>query len=161
MSDELPIRICLMTDADAAFIIDAWVNTIRYSCPMYCWIPRTTCVQLYRQMISNLCSARPDLFMVASMDDDRSQLFGWVCGDEKVTHFCYVKEPFRRQGIANMLIGKRWIFSHWTKVCEHVNKIRAFKPSTFKELLDGIGNQTQASDIAYSDQLRWAQPKPD
>ena len=47
--------------------------------------------------------------VMAVMDDDPNQIFAWMCGlrvesGPLLVHYCYVKDAFRRLGLANLLL---------------------------------------------------------
>lgn len=56
---------------------------------------------------------RPAAFQMIAFDDQEpSVIVGWVCAERGVLHYIYVREPFRRVGIATLLLdvaglGKR------------------------------------------------------
>ena len=141
MSD-LPVVIRELRQTDYPLILDSWVNTVRFYSPCYAWVPQKLCKSLYRAMVGNLLEARPDLFRVLVNEEDQDQIFGWICGDARVTHFVYIKHDFRDMGLASLLIdikrkGNGWVFSHWTKDCERISGI-IYKPSLFAEVIRGL-----------------------
>jgi hypothetical protein len=55
---------------------------------------------------------------VAVNDEDDTQFIGFICGNDQVIHFVFVKEIFRKLGIAKMLyvkLGSPKTFTHITK----------------------------------------------
>ena len=146
---DLPVLIRELRQGDYPLILDSWVNTVRFYSPCYAWVPQKLCKSLYRAMVGNLLDARPDLFRVLVNEEDQDQIFGWICGDTRVTHFVYIKHDFRGMGLMHLLIGERpgqslphrghfWVFSHWTKDCEKMGDI-IYKPSLFAEVIRGLG----------------------
>ena len=158
MSD-LPVLIRPIRETDHALIIDSWVNSVRYSTPAFFWVPGGLFRSIYRSMIVRLIECKPELFRVLVNEADEDQIFGWVCGNARVTHFVFVKKEFRDNGLASMLMdtirqGARpcyrdWIFSHWTNDCERIDGIK-YKPSLFRELINGL-SETMGSGIAPHD----------
>ena len=141
MSD-LPILIRPLRDADHPLILDSWVNSIRYSSPAFFWVPSRICKTIYRRMLVRLLESRGALFRVLVNEENEDQIFAWICGDARVTHFVYVKEDFREEGLASLLIdvkrkAKGWVFSHWTRDCERIGRIE-YRPSLFQEVIRGI-----------------------
>jgi len=149
-----------MQDIDIPFVRDSWINTLRYSCPALFWVSSQEISRRYSRYILDLVEQRKDLFRVAARDDDRTQLFGWSCGERGTTHFVYVKEPFRRQGIGAELISGRWTFSHWTRVCESLTRVTGYRPTEWKELVHDL-NQVEASGVARNGELRREESHPD
>jgi hypothetical protein len=112
-------------------------------------------------MITRLLEAKPELFRVLVNEEDEDQIFAWVCGDKRVTHFVFVKREFRGEGLARRLIVSPlyWRFTHWTKDCEGL--VRAspgrifYNPSLFRELINGIDQavgRSSAQDDKHSRQ---------
>ena len=136
---DLPVRIRQVRDTDHALILDSWVGILLYKTPGNFWIPNGLTVEKYRQMISRLLEDRPELFSLVVNEDDEDQIFGWRCGERRVSHFVFVKREFREMGLASLLCGnyEQWIFTHWTKDCEKIGKL-IYKPSLFKELINEI-----------------------
>jgi hypothetical protein len=136
------------------------VGTLLYKCPGFSWAPKGLTASIYRGLINDLLDNRADLFRVVVSETDDDQIFAWVCGDARVTHFVFVKREFRDMGLASTLIdvkrkGRGWVFSHWSKDCERIGRIE-YKPSLFRELINGIskamGNSsTQADEHARQD----------
>ncbi len=140
--DNLPVTIRSLRETDKAFILDSWVNSICYSTPAFFWVPTPDCKSAYYWMVGKLIKARPELFRVLVNEDNEDQIFAWICGNARVTHFVFVKKEFRDNGLASMLVNlysgrTYWVFSHFTKDCEHISKVQ-YKPSLFKELINGI-----------------------
>ena len=166
MSD-LPVLTRPLRETDKPLILDSWVNSVCYSMPAFFWVPvritvacpecdATTKVsiskRIYRHVIEKLLNARPDLFHVLVNEDDDDQIFAWICGDRRATHFVFVKRAFRREGLANLLFRKvasRRFFSNWSNDCERIHNLK-YKPSLFRELINGI-NQAVGSSPTQDD----------
>lgn len=139
---DLPILIRSLRETDHPLILDSWVNSVRYSAPAFFWVPSHICKTIYRRMLVRFLETRPELFRVLVNEENEDQIFAWICGDRRVTHFVYVKENFRDEGLASMLIDvkrktKGWVFSHWTRDCERIGRIE-YRPSLFQEVIRGI-----------------------
>lgn len=69
-----------------------------------------------RKIIKNALRAGVQVVVWAG---DADTILGWICGDEKVVHYVYVKHKFRGLGLAKLLIGdrlsKRCVYTHKTK----------------------------------------------
>ena len=163
MMTDLPVIIRAFRESDRAFILDSWVNSMSYSCPALFWVPRKTVHAKHRAMIGKLIDARPELFQVLVNEDDEDQIFAWACAESLIRHFEYTKEDFRGNGLANTLhlggCGKRYkdsmlFVTHWTASCEQSSRYTGveYKPSLFKELINGI-NQTTLSSTAEKHDL--------
>jgi hypothetical protein len=87
-------------------------------------------------MVTRLLEAKPELFRVLVNEDDEDQIFAWSCADRDVTHFVFVKRPFRGEGLSKRLFDSG-IVTHWTRACEDMQHIY-YEPSLFQELINGI-----------------------
>lgn len=70
------------------------------------------------ERIFKACTTR-----IAHAPDDERTILGWACIDEKrgLLHYIYVKEPYRRGGIARALLDPYPLVrtaTHWTKAAE-------------------------------------------
>ena len=132
----LPVIVRGLRESDHNFVIDSWVNTVRFSAPALDWVPGGIIARVYRQMARSIIKARPELFHLVVSEDDEDQIFGWSCADKSATHFVYVKEKFRRLGLAGRLYDSRSV-SHWTAICEKISDLH-YTPSLFKELIHEV-----------------------
>jgi hypothetical protein len=152
---DLPIIIRPIRETDRALILDSWVGILLYKCPGFSWAPKGLTSSVYRELITKLLDNRADLFRVVVSETDEDQIFGWVCGDARVTHFVWVKKEFRDMGLASTLIdikrkGNGWVFSHWSRDCERIGRID-YKPSLFQEVIRGIESKAMGRSIAEND----------
>ena len=142
MSD-LPITVREYRDTDKPFILDSWVNTICYGSPANFWVPTNIRKSIYRNITEKLLNASPELFKVLVREDDLDQIFAWVCREANVIHFVYVKEEFRRERLATLLVPEliegKVAFSHWTLVCERLSNAE-YIPSLFRRLVNAVKN---------------------
>ena len=148
--NDLPVYIRELKTTDHAFIVCTWLDALRYSTPSLCLISPDEIKKAYVKTINTLFERRPNLFRVLVNEEDGEQIFGWVCGDTRCTHFVYVKEDFRQEGLASLLIDVRrksdgWTFTHWTRDCERIGRIE-YKPSLFRSLINEL-DQTEESDV--------------
>jgi ribosomal protein S18 acetylase RimI-like enzyme len=104
--------------ADTAFVVDSWLKSFRSSSgdvpgPIY-WRSHREVVDALLQRANVLVACNPE---------DASQIFGWAAFEKRagvlVLHYLYVKEPFRRYGIATRLLrtlsAKGCQYTHHTK----------------------------------------------
>lgn len=104
---DLAIRIRPFRESDAGTVATDWLKSFHlshYAGP----IPMDLYWPTYRTAINRLMwSTRVTILMACSPDDD-SQTFGWITAERKIqpiVHFLYVKQVFRHQGIAKMLMA--------------------------------------------------------
>jgi len=151
--NDLPVYIRELQPSDKAFIVCTWLDALRYSAPAFFLFSPADIKKAYTKTINLLFDRRPNLFRVLVNEEDGNQIFGWCCGDAYCTHFVYVKEDFRQEGLATLLIeikrkSKGWVFTHWTRDCERIGKIE-YKPSLFRSLVNGI-REDQAGGVKDS-----------
>lgn len=100
-----PVRCRPAVGADQGLILDSWVNSYRKSRdvrdvigPVY----RSGQRQLAERLLER-CGAT-----VLCASDFLPQVFAWMCAEKVgsilVLHYLYVKQPYRRQGLARTLL---------------------------------------------------------
>lgn len=92
--------------SDVPFILDSWIKSFRES-PWAGVVPNNQFYDVTRSAIEGLLE-RGARLVVACSKADPDQILGWSC-TEKVrggdaAHFVYVKDPYRRRGLATELI---------------------------------------------------------
>lgn len=93
------IKVRPIQDEDINFIYSSWVKGyagLYRSQPR--WAVYTLQMSIIRELVS-MCEV-----LVATPDGDEDQIAGWLCYEWDVYHFCYVKSPFRRFGVARTLL---------------------------------------------------------
>lgn len=103
------VRFRLAMPGDAAFIADSWLRSYRKSADH---IPGPVYYAEHRHVIEGLlpkCTVQ-----IAHHAEDVHQILGW-CAVQRIAlqsgnsvwalHYCYVKQPFRRLGIASRLLA--------------------------------------------------------
>ncbi len=99
------IRLRNATDSDVPFIFNSWLKNFRTS-PTTLGIASPVFYQQHHKVLEGLCK-RASL-TVACNNTDIGQIYGYLCcekvEDTLVIHFIYVKETFRRLGVARMLL---------------------------------------------------------
>lgn len=100
----LPVRIRTADEGDAALIYSSWLKSYASQNRDQ---PKATVYRLHQKVAKRLLEE--SITLVACMDDDASQVIGWLCARRTpkflVVHYCYVKAPFRRFGIARALLS--------------------------------------------------------
>lgn len=92
---------------DVAFILDSWMKSWRVNKFSGC-IPNNEYYRVTRANIENLI-ARGAKLRVACLDSDEDVILGWVCTEvlrsgEDCVHYLYVKDPYLKMGIADLLV---------------------------------------------------------
>ena len=89
---------------DVAFIFHSWLKCYRHA-PGVAGISSPVYYAQHHLLIEGLCRTAKITMVCAKQDP--TQLFGYICYDTAeglpVLHFIYVKETYRRMGIAHML----------------------------------------------------------
>lgn len=131
---------------DVPFLRSSWVKSYaKYSVfndddeertvkgPRPARMPAHVYVPEQHALIARILERPSALTVIACNPDDPDQIFGYVVAERvegqgkegrNIAHYCYVKEPFRKQGIARELLrvvrvtlgaGAYWA-SHWSRL---------------------------------------------
>jgi ribosomal protein S18 acetylase RimI-like enzyme len=99
---------------DQACLAWGWLHSYRQS-PWARLMHPTTYAKTHRVIIETLLAhARdekaPTQLLVACDPQDEHTIYGFACGQKQLSrallHYVWVKPPFRRQGIASLLVGE-------------------------------------------------------
>lgn len=125
-------------ERDGNFVFHSWGNSYR-DAALGAWgdIPKATYYKRVRGRIEALIKRGAEL-KIACDPDDANIILGWMCAEAPVLHYAYVKEAYRRQGIALSLLAACELSSprvipcsHWTPFAEEI----AFKrPSLLRRV---------------------------
>lgn len=118
-SDRLPVLVRLASSPDSALVYSTWMRSYADQNKDQ---HRGILYKSHRKIIRNLMEK--SVTVMAVMDDDPNQIFAWMCGIRTKTgpllvHYCYVKDAFRRLGLAKLLLG---YFEHRSGepiICSH------------------------------------------
>lgn len=124
---KLPIKIRPATDQDVAFILNSWLKSYREHGPIAQHVSNTIYFASHHKILQKVIKRATTL--VAVNENDDSQIYGYAVGERIeghfVIHFVYVKQGFRKMGIAtslyNMFEHDRssvGIFTHHTRMAE-------------------------------------------
>jgi GNAT superfamily N-acetyltransferase len=96
-----------------SFIFQTWLKVYRYKSPFGKRISNTVFFDRHHKVIERIL-ARPSSQVLCAVDPtEHSTLYGYLAhetaSDKHVIHFTYVKEAFRRLGIAKALFEKAGI----------------------------------------------------
>lgn len=71
--------------------------------------------------------------LICTTQEDESQICGWIVFEPETIHFCYVKNPLRRFGVAKKLLSHASArsYSHHTKYSRYLNMGLAYDPYKF------------------------------
>lgn len=92
--------------SDVPFILDSWIKSFRES-PWAGVVPNNQFYAVTREAIEGLL-ARGAKLTIACSRADEDQILGWTClepvRDGTACHFTYVKDPYRKRGLATELL---------------------------------------------------------
>ena len=103
------------TSDDMNFIYSSWLSAIATSEKRR--TPKDIVYKNHRPIMERALAESSVL--IACMDDYKDQILGWLCYDRDILHYLYIKQPFRKHGLANMLIEHTGVkepltVTHWT-----------------------------------------------
>jgi GNAT superfamily N-acetyltransferase len=103
-------------------VLDSWLNSYKKS-DYAGVIPNHRYPAVMSEMVAGLLGRGAKL--IVAVEPETGRIWGWVCFEEKaqeslgVVHFCYVKDPYRKEGLAKALLdkvpGDRFIVTHRTR----------------------------------------------
>jgi len=137
---------------DRAFIARTWAEALRKS-PLYSWAPSSVYFQRIARRIDRLLDKSTVLVVRPSIDPgilmlddgDEKLVSAWICAEPgspgPLVHFLFVKQGYRRMGLARTLLrklgwapGRPIVCTAWTPVCESVGRYRLlFMPSFLED----------------------------
>jgi hypothetical protein len=71
--------------------------------------------------------------LVCTAPDDDNQIIGWIIFKGDCAHYCYVKQVFRKMGVAKALRAKALVkfYSHHTRFARYLNQGLIYDPYKF------------------------------
>ena len=141
-TSNLPIRVRPANQEDVPFIFSSWLKSYRYS-GFAKKISNTVYYTEHHKTIEKI--VRCNEVYIACNKEEPNQIYGWIAGTRVdhifVLHYVYVKQLFRRQGIARMLLKDA--FDHNPEVA-----------SVFTHHMDDIADKLAAKyNMVYSPYL--------
>lgn len=122
----LPIKIRPPQDGDWNYIYDSWKRSFKETMP---WVPTPNFFQAMGKRVEEIKAREETRFFIACDPEDDEFIFGWGCfGRKNLIHYVFVKQAFRHAMVAIRLVehatntSKPIVFTHWTRVCEKLNK---------------------------------------
>jgi GNAT superfamily N-acetyltransferase len=99
--------------ADARFVLDSWARSFRRS-PFAGCVPEDLYPSVVRATATRLLAT--GTLEVACNPDEPDQILGWALREPGRLHYVYVKDPWRRDGIARDLLARAPLqsFTHRT-----------------------------------------------
>lgn len=101
----LPIQLRSKRDDDRGFIYKNWLRSYRDS---EGWVSNTVYYWHQHRIIDRLWNDPGVVWLVAVSQADPTHIYGFLCGEQTdagfVVHYVYVRQVFRRKGVATALV---------------------------------------------------------
>ncbi len=114
-------------DTDKFFILSSWLRSYRKSDAVK-GINNTVFYGQHHQLVETLLSS--ERVGILYNEEEPDQIIGWICVDNTpgVLHYVYVKNVFRRNGLANDLIASACPhvqqYTHLTPVVDKLTRLK-------------------------------------
>lgn len=109
MSDlnKAPILVRQATQGDVNFIFNSWLKSAHGNLPKLTEIPHNIFYSEHHKLLEKIL--RRCTVLIACDKNDQTVIYGYIVAEIiygfPVIHYVYVKQPFRRLGIAKMLLN--------------------------------------------------------
>ena len=117
---------------DKHFLYATILRGIYYGNEFYAQIDQEAYFQAYQLVLDNLFNKNGVVVRIACLPEDTSVILGFAVLEQGVLHYVYVKDAFRKQGLARQLVAGTEISSvtHITKPGNAIRKKQrwAFNP---------------------------------
>jgi GNAT superfamily N-acetyltransferase len=165
----LPILIRPFREDDAGFVLSSWLKSYATSA----WAKSVTDQALWDKrrastlywnghhaLVSAILRRPGTLISVAAWEEDADVLAGWMCQERRhdavLLHYLYVRERFRRNGIATELakaLPERVLYTHRSRVVSRLPLPPhwAFDPYVLMGLDSGTDRKVQPVTLEESD----------
>lgn len=122
----LPITIRRAHSGDLAFIYNSWLRSFKGSRDKH--VDADTYFEGHHELIGDLLDSTNTTVLIARPVDDADTILGWCVKTNDTLHYVYVKEAFRRMGIARALVGE---FKQHTHITPYGIRALGTKASTY------------------------------
>ena len=154
MNELAPSDIVLrfVTPEDTAFIIQSWVKSYWQGFVSFCHeISPPIYNKNQRRVIENILTDCKKTSLVAHVPEEPDVIIGWAVIEkrlgERLVHYVYVKEAFRKFGIAERLVGREpFTYTHLTRRAQSILDGR--RGFTFNPWLLAKDNTNDESELS-------------
>lgn len=118
-------------EADVAFIFSTWLRGLYYGNSWFKEIPKDIFMESYHRVVEQIL-ARPDVQgRVCCLKEDQDTILGYAVLEPKrsAIHWLYVKDAWRRFGIAKALVPAS---GTWVVATHLTDETKKFKPREIK-----------------------------
>lgn len=91
---------------DFNFIMATWLRGAYYGNPWFAWIDKDIFMHRYHVVLEKLLDKPEVGVAVACLQDDPDTILGYSVVESNILHWVYVKESWRKMGIAKSLVPK-------------------------------------------------------
>lgn len=88
---------------DISFIYATWLRSYRLGSGLGLASGKSAYFHTYNRIIDHILGRDQTTALVAALADEPTVILGYLISDESALHYAFVKEPFRRMGIARAL----------------------------------------------------------
>lgn len=129
MSNDLNYIIRPYDISDKALIHSSWKNSLKVSAT-YDWMPSSVFYNHFNKSVMDILAHKHTTVLVACDDAEQDLVLGWICAGDDELHYVYVKEIYRKMGVARKLMWKAktalattraLACTHWTDIWEVIS----------------------------------------
>jgi len=104
-----PVSFRFARPDDIPFIYSSWLRSFKHSSALGKSMRSSVFFENYREIIDHILASQHSHVAIACLPDDPNVILGYLVYEivstrEYIFHYCFVKESFRRLGIASALI---------------------------------------------------------
>lgn len=120
-----PLAFRAYRGSDASFVYSAWINSYKDS-ERAGIIPDHVFYGVTKTVVNSLMARGMQIILAVNPDDD-DQLVGFIAYEPSVLHYCFVKDIFRRTGVAKALLefadlGNPTACTFWTSDAKYLER---------------------------------------
>ncbi len=123
------IQIRSGTLTDQAFVYSTLLKGLYFGCELYGQIDRIAFFDNYSKVADRILGSSE--LRVACLADDTDVVLGYALVQDNVLHYCFVKKPWRKQGIAKSLCAGVDTVTHLTRVGQSIKNRKALTYNPF------------------------------
>lgn len=130
----MSIQIRPATEDDRAFIMATWLRGLYYGHDFYGSIAKSVFFKEYQQILSSLLDKKLVKVDVACLSEDETCILGYAVYEPlQALHYVFVKEAWRRQGLAKRLVPEGPLdVTHLTKLGDRIRRKEGLLFNPFK-----------------------------
>lgn len=117
MKEDLPIKVRAFKKADEKYVLATWKRTLKDD-PTCAWVPDKIYFAEYNPRCDK--TLRNKCCLVAVSTENPDFIVGWLCYDDNVLHYAFVRDEYRKLGVFKALAkqafqGEKTVYaSFWT-----------------------------------------------